>query len=254
MRVLKALTLKMLNLILRKSAAHHAEQNLPIDFDAQVISIFSRVKNYTLTSPERVCALVEAVRYVIRSDIPGDFVECGVWRGGSVMAMTSTLESLNVSDRTIYLYDTFSGMTTPSNEDVAFTNESAKDILGPDPTAKGATSSWCIAGLEDVKSNLSKVNYPLARYNFVVGDVLQTIPQNLPSSIALLRLDTDWYESTRHELIHLFPRLQKGGILIIDDYGHWKGARKAVDEFLFDNRIQMFLGRIDYTARIGIKL
>jgi hypothetical protein len=87
-----------------------------------------------------------------------------------------------------------------------------------------------------------------------VGKVEDTIPADIPEKIALLRLDTDWYESTKHELIHLFPRLQKGGVLIIDDYGFWKGARKAVDEYFAENNIQILLNRIDDTGRMAIKL
>ena len=78
--------------------------------------------------------------------------------------------------------------------------------------------------------------------------------QHAPRKIALLRLDTDWYESTKHELVHLFPRLSTGGVLIVDDYGHWAGARRAVDEYVSEHGIVMLLTRIDYTGRIGVKL
>ena len=77
------------------------------------------------------------------------------------------------------------------------------------------------------------------------------IPKYLPGEIALLRLDTDWYKSTQHELIHLYPLLVGSGVLIIDDYGHWQGAKKAVDEYFSDKKI--LLNRIDYTGRISIK-
>ena len=81
-----------------------------------------------------------------------------------------------------------------------------------------------------------------------------TIPKNSPEKISILRLDTDWYESTKHELEYLFPRLSSGGILIIDDYGHFKGAKKAVDEYFTKNKIQYFLNRIDYTGRLIVKI
>ena len=86
------------------------------------------------------------------------------------------------------------------------------------------------------------------RIHFVEGKVEDTIPAHAPERIALLRLDTDWYESTRHELEHLYPRLSRGGVLIIDDYGHWQGARQAVDEYFGDAHAAL-LNRIDYTAR-----
>ena len=84
--------------------------------------------------------------------------------------------------------------------------------------------------------------------NFVRGKVEDTIPKNMPEKIALLRLDTDWYESTYHELKYLFPLLSKNGVLIIDDYGHWKGAKKAVDQYFGENNIQIFLKKIPSKA------
>ena len=95
--------------------------------------------------------------------------------------------------------------------------------------------------------------YDIARTHFVAGDVEQTIPGVVPEQISLLRLDTDWYESTRHELKHLYPRLIRGGVLIIDDYGHWKGARQAVDEYLAETGAKLLLNRIDYTGRAAVK-
>src|ERR1051325_10354963 len=98
--------------------------------------------------------------------------------------------------------------------------------------------------------------YEAARYvagYTLEGTVEETIPAQAPERIALLRLDTDWYESTRHELVHLYPRLVPGGVLIIDDYGHWEGARKAVDEYIAQNNLRLFLNRIDYAGRLAIK-
>ncbi len=95
--------------------------------------------------------------------------------------------------------------------------------------------------------------YPKEKIHLIKGKVEDTIPENIPKEIALLRLDTDWYESTKHELIHLFPLLKPNGILIIDDYGHWEGARKAVDEYISDNNIHILLNRIDYSGRISVK-
>jgi hypothetical protein len=89
--------------------------------------------------------------------------------------------------------------------------------------------------------------------NLVKGPVESTIPATIPDQLAILRLDTDWYESTKHELDHLYPRLVSGGILIIDDYGHWQGARQAVDEYFARQNLKPLLSRIDYTCRIMIK-
>jgi hypothetical protein len=95
--------------------------------------------------------------------------------------------------------------------------------------------------------------YPPEKVHFVKGMVEDTIPEQSPDGIALLRLDTDWYQSTKLELLHLYPRLANQGVLIIDDYGHWQGARRAVDEFISELRDPILLHRIDYTGRIAIK-
>jgi O-methyltransferase len=106
--------------------------------------------------------------------------------------------------------------------------------------------------LEDVRRNLLSTGYPEEKCHFIKGDVLKTIPHEAIDEIAILRLDTDWYESTRHELQHLYPKLTRGGVLIVDDYGHWQGCRKAVDEY-FTGR-PPFMFAIDYTARMSIRL
>src|SRR5262249_25761216 len=109
---------------------------------------------------------------------------------------------------------------------------------------------WCYSGLDEVASNMRSTGYPDDLVHLVKGKVEETIPGAAPAQIAVLRLDTDWYESTRHELEHLYPRLAPGGVLIIDDYGYWAGARKAVDEYFQGS---LFLSRIDGTGRIAIK-
>lgn len=99
---------------------------------------------------------------------------------------------------------------------------------------------------------MADTGYPIERVRFVEGRVEDTLPVRVPDRISLLRLDTDWYESTRCELEHLFPKLVPGGVLIVDDYGHWEGCRRAVEEYFDENNIPMLLNRIDYTGRIGI--
>jgi O-methyltransferase len=108
--------------------------------------------------------------------------------------------------------------------------------------------------LDIVMEAIESTAYPSEKVHYIKGMVEQTIPEFVPKKIALLRLDTDWYESTKHELEHLFPRLSKGGVLIIDDYGHWQGARKAVEEYLKKNDVKILLNRIDYTGRMGVKI
>jgi O-methyltransferase len=224
----------------------------PPDFDEASIRIFRTVEPFTMTGPERIYALLRAVDYIAENKIPGDFVECGVWRGGSTMAMALQLLSHGVSDRVLHLYDTYTGMNAPTDADDSLQGQPAADEFQRTQTSSD-TSTWCYSPIEDVKKNVLSTGYPERNVHFIKGKVEDSIPSHIPEKIALLRLDTDWYESTKHEMTHLFPRLVQGGVLIIDDYGHWEGARRAVDEYLADNGIHILLNRVDYTARIGVK-
>jgi hypothetical protein len=214
------------------------------DFPAETMEVIERVRSFTMTSPERIAALCEAVRYVEANDIPGAFVECGVWRGGSTMAAALTFER----PRAMLLYDTFEGMSTPTERDRRASDGKAASALLA--TATKSETIWCAASLEDVTTNIASTGYPMERVTCIRGRVEDTIPATLPAQIAILRLDTDWYDSTRHELEHLYPLLAPGGVLIIDDYGYWEGARRAVDEYFGG---KLFLSRIDNTGRVAIK-
>jgi O-methyltransferase len=225
---------------------------IPPDFDDASTQLFRTVEPFTMTSPERIFALLRAVDYVVENKIPGDFVECGVWRGGSTMAMALQLLSHGESDRVLHLYDTYTGMNAPTEADVSLKGDPAADEFQRTMTSSD-TSTWCYSPIDHVKKNVLSTKYPERNVHFIQGKVEDTIPGHIQETIALLRLDTDWYESTKHEMTHLFPRLVPGGVLIIDDYGHWEGARRAVDEYLTDNKIRILLNRVDYTARIGVK-
>jgi O-methyltransferase len=213
--------------------------------------IYSRVKPFTMLSIERILANIRAVDHVVRYDIPGDIVECGVWRGGSSMAMALALK--DQSPRTLWMYDTYAGMTDATSADISHSGASASALLSAAKQLEATERSLKLGSvsLEDVRANLTTTEYPIRRVRFVEGPVEQTIPGNVPDQISLLRIDTDWYASTLHELVHLYPLLSPGGILIVDDYGHWQGARKAVDEY-FDGE-PIFLNRIDYTGRLVVK-
>jgi hypothetical protein len=224
----------------------------PPDFEPHHISIIDAVKNHTMTSPERIFTLIEAVHYITRRNIQGSIVECGVWRGGSMMAVALALRAFNIQDRDLHLFDTFQGMTKPQDVDIDMYGNSA--MTRWEHTQLGeAGSNFARATLPDVQAGMASTGYPNERVHFHVGRVEATIPAAAPDKIALLRLDTDWYESTRHELEYLYPRLSSGGILIIDDYGHWRGSRKAVDEYIERYAPSLFLNRIDYTGRIALK-
>lgn len=224
---------------------------LPEDFEEEHVNTFRQVERFTMTRPMRVYSLIEAVKYVVRNGIEGDFVECGVWRGGSVMAMALTLMRLG-SKRNIHLYDTFAGMTAPGHDDVTTSGDPAsakfRRLKSGDSTA-----DWCRSSLPEVTENVIGTGYDASRFFFHEGRVEETLPSEAPEKIALLRLDTDFYDSTRHELIHLYPLLSHGGVLILDDYGHWQGARKAVDEYIREHNLPLLLNRIDFAGRIAVK-
>ena len=228
----------------------HADVHPDVDEDRETITF---VQPFTMTSPERIRALCTATRYVVDAGIPGAIVECGVWRGGSMMAVARTLLARGVRDRDLYLFDTFDGMSEPGLHDIAMTGESAKVLL--DRASKTEDDAmWCYAPFERVADAMSMTEYPSRHIHLVSGKVEATVPKSAPPSIALLRLDTDWYESTRHEMEQLFPRLSRGGVLILDDYGHWQGAKRAVDEYLAKHQIKLLLHRIDYTGRSAVKV
>lgn len=204
----------------------------------------------TMTSPARLQALILAARHVVRRQLPGAIVECGVWRGGSMFAAARTLLNAGDTTRELYLYDTYSGMPAPGEYDVRRSDGQTAVTLLIDPQEE---QTRAVAGLQTVKETMALSGYDATKVHFVAGKVEQTIPGVAPAGIALLRLDTDWYSSTLHELEHLYSRLVPGGVLIIDDYGWWEGARRAVDEFFARHPQPPLLNVIDETGRIAVR-
>ena len=196
------------------------------DFSDEQLALCAEVQPYTQTSRERIVTLADAVEYVVRRGVPGDFVESGVWLGGSAMVIARTLIRLGVRMRGY-------GSTTRSARCRSPANPSAKSMgnsagrLPPRLTSPVPHGAY----LPQVRANLESTGYPPDRISYVCGLVEETIPASAPQQIALLRLDTDWHSSTAHKLEHLYPRLSSAGVLIVDDYGHYRGARKAVDEY-----------------------
>ena len=215
------------------------------DVTPELRATIKSARRYTATQDDAIVALHDAVHYIVRADIPGAFVECGVWKGGSLLVIARELQKLGIRDRDLVGFDTFAGMTAPTEEDVRYDGKPGRDPssihlpVAPSP--------------EDVRALIHASGYPSDRIQLVSGRVEDTLPQAAPEAIALLRLDTDWYESTRHEFTHLYPRLASGGILIVDDYGQWRGAQKATDEYLASLERPPFLVRVDHSVRIAVK-
>jgi hypothetical protein len=239
-------------------AAHMLSPNLQAqpaqtqdhDLEPLTLALWERVKSRTMTSLLRIDALRSAVEHIERNAIAGDVVECGVWRGGSMMAAGLTLMRLGATRR-LWLYDTFEGMPPPSAVDRDFNGRSAADLLAAETPETSLI--WARSSLDDVKAGMGETGYASELISYVVGPVEETLPGIVPERIALLRIDTDWYSSTYHELVHLWPRLSPGGILIVDDFGHWDGARKAVEQYFSEIALSPFLHRIDQTGRLVIK-
>lgn len=240
-------------------AAANAGESAPLaSLSREDRAIVEQALPYTMTGVVRLQALIDAVRYLVRSGLEGDFVECGVWRGGSVLAMIETLRQMDAEPRHIWLYDTFEGMTAPTEHDTSRFEppavETWRDAHARHEQPWGDLFGGHIFDQRSVRETLVATGYPSEHLHLIKGPVDETLPRCMSKAeFSLVRLDTDWYESTRHELTHLYPRLQTGGVLIIDDYGHFDGARRAVDEY-FAVHPPVLLNRIDYTGRLAIKL
>ena len=233
----------------RQAAKPPAKPDLPDDFDEDYRAIIAAVEPFTMTRSDKLHALITATKYIHQHEVPGAVVECGVWRGGSMHAVARVLDAAGDHSRDLYLFDTFEGMPPPTERDRRLRGRSAAELLAK---SKKTRAIWAYASLEEVQAGFKNVPYPAERIHFIKGKVEDTVPAQAPEQIALLRLDTDWYESTRHELEHLYDRLVSGGVLIIDDYGWWKGSREATDEFLRKTGDRILLVRAG-TGRIAVK-
>ena len=196
--------------------------------------IYRTVRPHTMLSSRRLRGLYDAVRYVVRNDIPGEIVECGTARGGSAALMGITLRRMD-SSKGLWVFDAFEGLPEPSKAD-------------PDwRIAKGYVGR-CRGEVEQVRSFFQEVGI-LGKSRIVKGLFQDTLAKAEISQIAVLHLDGDWYDSVRVCLEGLYDRVSPGGIIQIDDYGYWAGARRAVDEFIEKENIEAELQQIDYEGR-----
>jgi hypothetical protein len=197
-----------------------------------------------MTSDQAICALVAATKYVDEYPIPGDIVECGVWAGGSVIA--AKLAQNGIFHRDYWLFDTFEGMTPPSVED-GIIAQKAFDL----ETGREKDSNWLQISQRVVQENIVRVAGNDEYCNYVSGPIEETLTNpkaKLPTRIAILRIDTDWHNSTLAALQNLYHLVSPGGIVILDDYGFWEGSRLAADNFFKEKNIKPFLIPIDRTT------
>ena len=221
------------------------------------LKVMDTCSKYTMTSRSRQWALIQSVEWIAKKNIEGDIVECGVWKGGNLILCGLMLKAFNL-DRLIWGYDTFTGMSEPTEDDYKIYNPKSKtfslvrDKWLAKQKSQGVTD-WHYVAMDKVASSFSK-EVGTDNLKLISGKVEDTlvVKDNVPEKISILRLDTDWYESTKVELEVLFPRLQKGGVLIIDDYGCWAGSKKAVDEF-FERYGVVWLHRVDRSCRLYVK-
>ena len=227
------------------------------DMNEEFIKIYEECERFTYTPMERMFVLYKLVKHIIINKIPGDIVECGVWQGGSCMLIAKTLMLHGDIDRKIYLYDTFEGYNEPTTKDIEIiSGKPVKEVLQSKKNFvedKNNFLTWCYAPLDLVKNNLLSTKYPEDKLILVKGKVEETIPKIIPDNIALMRLDTNWYESTKHELTHLYPIIVKHGVICLNDYGHYQGAQDAYKEYWKENNIESCLIRTDYSNRVAIK-
>jgi hypothetical protein len=219
---------------------HRNPKNFPDITEDFFWETYNKCKAYSLLGIEAFYNLYRSIEYIARHKIEGDIVECGVFLGGAVLAMSEFAWQRGLRDRAFYLYDTFAGFPPGTSE---------VDARGKE-VAFSAHENFC----DQVRQVVGLSSYPADQFQFVVGPVEQTLRQTRPEKIALLRLDTDYYESTRVELNELYPRLSSGGVLIVDDYGSFKGARRATDEYFRKEEPKMLLCRINFSVRCGVKL
>jgi hypothetical protein len=196
--------------------------------------LYRQVRGHTMCSVARLRGLHEGVKLVVEEHLDGDVVECGCARGGSAALMALTLRQLG-ERRNLWLFDTFEGLPAPTADD-------------PDYEIAELFTGSCKGQLDEVRE-LFRERGVAEGVQFVKGLFQDTIPGSAIERIALLHIDGDWYESVKVCLETLYDKVVPGGIIQFDDYGYWKGARKAVDEFFLKRGLRVEMTRLDYSGR-----
>lgn len=210
--------------------------------DPSFLNYYQKIRKDTMLSTEALYDLWWSVKYICNNNLNGDIIEFGVWRGGALELIAYALNEYQGSNRIIG-FDTFEGHPKPGKNEV--------DIWGNDMQKKfkeEKAGKWAYAKYEYVLSNLNNVYKNVQLYK---GLVDESIDDNKVGNIAILRLDMDWYKPTKIVLQKFYAKIQKGGLLIIDDYGHHSGARQAVDEFIVENNLILNFRHVNYSCIVA---
>jgi hypothetical protein len=187
----------------------------------------------------------DAINYILKNNIEGVIIECGVDSGDFEHIWINELQKNNAV-RDIYLYDTFGGLVEPTEYDYTCPdaklykmNKDEVYNMWKSNIINEKINGWCYTPLEKVQHKLNSTGYPQNNLHYIVGDVMETLKDKttIPEKIAILRLDTDWYESSKYELEQMYDNVVIGGVIIFDDYYHWDGQRKATDDFFLSRNI-----------------
>ncbi|MDO8431599.1 MAG: TylF/MycF/NovP-related O-methyltransferase [Candidatus Binatus sp.] len=224
------------------------------DEEAAIKRAASMVMNHTMVSFHRLASLWAQVRYLDRYSLAGSMVECGVWKGGAAGLMAlAHLHDRSRADRDLHLFDSWEGLPEPRAER---DGQRALDYASGHASGALKPIGQCVSSMQEVSDLLeSKIGYPRDLLHYHKGWFQETLAAGGASlgEISLLRLDGDWYDSTKICLEELYPRVTKHGVVVIDDYGHWAGCRTAVDEFIATLAAPIILHRVDYSCRYWIK-
>ena len=251
--MLKPITKKIINKLgynISKRSRWNPHDLVPEANDREQ-AIISTALKYSMGTRPQMWSLIQSIKHIKHHNIDGDIVECGVWKGGNIICASLMCDRLEMK-KNLWAYDTYEGMSEPEDIDICLVNSSPAQPQY-EANQQENINTWCYSSLEEVRQNFNRELTSTEHIKMIKGPVEQTLNDghNIPQNISILRLDTDWYQSTKKELDVLYPKLQSGGVLIIDDYGHWKGSRQAVDEY-FEGRY-IWLHRIDYACRLYIK-
>ncbi len=218
-----------------------------VEIDKKSLRTIKFVNNLMIGSLPNQWSIIQALKYIKNNKVDGDIVETGVFHGGGLIFLNEIMKNIGLKKK-IWGYDTFTGVP-----EIDFKNDEL--ISGQKIKKESEKDKLIYRNVNQVKKILLKKSFSSQNLpNLIIGDTRKTLKQkkNLPKKISFIRLDTDFYESTLNELNTLYPRLVKNGILLIDDYGHHKGCKKAVDKF-FRNNKKILMHRVDYTVRMIIK-